>query len=56
VQEILATPNPADEPIVVRVTGVGFFDRNHGQVGAAPNLIELHPVLAIQRISATTPP
>ena len=50
VQEILTTPNPADEPIVLRVTGVGFFDRNHGQVGAAPNLIELHPVLAIQRV------
>lgn len=31
----------------VRVMGVGFFDKNHGQVRAAPNLIELHPVLAI---------
>jgi hypothetical protein len=29
-----------------RVTGVGFFDRNHGQTGRALNLIELHPVLA----------
>ena len=50
-RQILATPNPADEPIVLRVTGVGFFDRNHGQVGAAPNFIELHPVLAIQRLA-----
>ena len=49
-RQILVTPNPADEAIVLRVTGVGFFDRNHGQVGAAPNLIELHPVLAIQRV------
>lgn len=31
----------------IRVMGVGFIDRNHGQVGAPPNFIELHPVLAI---------
>jgi|KBSSwiStaDraftv2_1062776.scaffolds.fasta_scaffold18177_7 hypothetical protein len=31
----------------IRVLGVGFFDRNHGQIGAAPNYIELHPVLAV---------
>ena len=48
-ERILAEPNPNDEPIVVRVTGVGFFDRNHGQVGAAPNFIELHPVLKLER-------
>jgi hypothetical protein len=28
------------------ITGVGFFDRMHGQRGVAPNGIELHPVLA----------
>jgi hypothetical protein len=32
----------------VRVTGVGFFDFPHGQRGAAPNGIEIHPVLAIE--------
>lgn len=32
----------------VRVTGVGFIDFNHGQAGAAPNQVELHPVLAIE--------
>ena len=32
----------------IRIAGVGFFDRNHGQYGAAPNFIELHPVLAIE--------
>jgi hypothetical protein len=32
----------------VLVTGVAFFDYNHGQTGAAPNFIELHPVLDIQ--------
>jgi hypothetical protein len=31
-----------------RVTGVAFFDTNHGQTGVAPNAIELHPVLALR--------
>ena len=44
----LARPNPEDRPLRVEVTGVGFFDRNHGQIGAAPNFIELHPVLALR--------
>jgi hypothetical protein len=54
--QILAEPNPNDEPIVVRVTGVGFFDRNHRQIGAAPNIIELHPVLTLQRLPVALPP
>jgi hypothetical protein len=29
-----------------RVTGVAFFDFDHGQNGVAPNAIELHPILA----------
>lgn len=33
--------------IPVQVTGVGMFDFPHGQTGAAPNQIELHPVLNI---------
>lgn len=33
--------------IPVTVVGVGFFDRIHGQLGVAPNGIELHPVLSI---------
>jgi hypothetical protein len=33
--------------VSVTVTGVGFFDRIHGQRGVAPSGIELHPVLAI---------
>ena len=28
-----------------RVTGVAFFDYDHGQDGVAPNAIELHPIL-----------
>jgi hypothetical protein len=39
--------------IPVRVTGVGFFDRPHGQTGRAANGIELHPVLNIEFIAAT---
>ena len=31
----------------VTVTGVGFFDLLHGQIGVAPNGIELHAVLGI---------
>jgi hypothetical protein len=33
--------------ITATVTGVGFFDFQHGQTGVAPNGIELHPVLSI---------
>jgi hypothetical protein len=36
------------KPIRVRVTGVVFFDRLHGQTGVAPNGVELHPVLSIE--------
>jgi hypothetical protein len=32
-----------------RITGVGFFDRVHGQAGvASTNGIELHPVLGVE--------
>jgi hypothetical protein len=34
------------------VTGVAFFDFDHGQTGVAPNAIELHPVLKFQCLSA----
>src|SRR2546423_1746488 len=30
------------------ITGVGFFDRVHGQLGHAPSGIELHPILHIK--------
>lgn len=35
-------------PPMVLVTGYGFRDREHGQVGAAENNVELHPVTRIQ--------
>src|SRR5205807_6428653 len=46
---IMETSNQASSvSVVVVVTGVGFFDFLHGQTGAAPNGIELHPVLKIE--------
>jgi hypothetical protein len=33
------------------ITGVGFFDKLHGQGGLAPNGIELHPVLGFESTS-----
>jgi hypothetical protein len=30
------------------ITGVAFFDFQHGQTGVAPNAIELHPILAFR--------
>jgi hypothetical protein len=42
--------------IPVTVTGVGFFDRLHGQDGVAPNGIELHPVLSFVVAGAPAPP
>jgi hypothetical protein len=35
-------------PVKVRLTGIGFFDFNHGQTGHAPNGREIHPVLKIE--------
>ena len=33
--------------VPVTLTGIGFFDKAHGQRGMAPNAIELHPVLSL---------
>jgi hypothetical protein len=33
------------------VTGVAFFDFDHGQTGVAPNAVELHPVLVLRCLS-----
>jgi hypothetical protein len=36
-------------PTRARITGVGFFDKVHGQMGVSQlNGIELHPVLKIE--------
>jgi hypothetical protein len=34
------------------ITGVAFFDYDHGQTGEAPNSIELHPILAFRCLSS----
>ena len=40
-----------DEPILVEVIGVGFFDRDHNQIGRAlPSGIELHPVISFKAL------
>lgn len=36
--------------LTVRVTGVGFFDMNHFQIGKSRSCIELHPILAMERV------
>jgi hypothetical protein len=41
------TATPVVPPRIVEVTGVGFFDFDHGQDGLALNCIEIHPVLKI---------
>ena len=38
--------------MLVRVTGVGFFDPAHFQVGRSRSCIELHPILSIERAFA----
>src|SRR5256712_1685812 len=36
----------------LHLTGVIFFDKVHGQIGGAPNGIELHPVLKVEALRA----
>jgi hypothetical protein len=36
--------------LLIDVTGVAFWDNDHGQVGHAPNGIELHPVTRVERV------
>jgi hypothetical protein len=38
-----------------RVTGVAFFDYEHGQTGVAPNAIELHRILGFRCLSGPAP-
>ncbi len=51
------TPTSSFQPanVPVTITGVGFFDFQHGQTGVAPNGIELHAVLDIQFGAGGTP-
>jgi hypothetical protein len=38
------------EPGLYRIFGVLFFDKIHGQLGVAPNGVEIHPILSIKKI------
>ena len=51
--QFTATSSFQSANVPVQVTGVGFFDFAHGQHGAAPNVIELHPILDIVFTSQT---
>lgn len=37
-------------PLSVTLTGVGLVDFNHGQTGADPHQVELHPLLSFKRL------
>lgn len=37
-----------DTPVYT-ITGIAFYDKVHGQLGAAPNAIEIHPILSISK-------
>ncbi|HEY6351498.1 MAG TPA: alkaline phosphatase family protein, partial [Candidatus Angelobacter sp.] len=52
--QFTATTSFQTANIPVQITGVGMFDFPHGQTGAAPNQIELHPVLDIIFNPSTT--
>jgi hypothetical protein len=41
----IATPRLTRLRGAATITGVGFFDYEHGQYGVAPNAVEVHPVL-----------
>lgn len=36
---------------VYKIYGVAFYDKKHGQLGLAPNGIEIHPILSIKKVS-----
>ena len=44
---LLATEQ-ADTSVYI-ITGVAFYDKVHGQLGAAPNAVEIHPILSISK-------
>ncbi len=50
--DALAGPGGLDQlnGALVRVTGVGFFDVSHFQIGRSRSCLELHPILAIERV------
>ena len=49
--EMAAARHRARSCARARITGVAFFDFDHGQTGVAPNAIELHPILGFRCLS-----
>ena len=37
------------DTVVYLITGPAFYDKVHGQLGAAPDAIEIHPILSIMK-------
>jgi len=54
--QLIATIRFQETDVPVQVIGVGFFDFFHNQRGAAPNVIELHPILDIVFVQAADAP
>lgn len=50
-----SAPSDTLRGLTVRVTGVGFFDMDHFQVGRSRSCIELHPILAMERVDNPMP-
>ncbi len=49
--ELAARFTELDDPALVEVIGVGFFNRMHGQEGrAVPSGIEMHPVISFKAL------
>ena len=55
-QQMAAARKAARPCARAHIVGVAFWDYYHGQIGVAPNAIELHPLLGFQCLSAPLPP
>jgi hypothetical protein len=51
-----ATGSFQNTSVPVRIIGAGMFDFPHGQTGAAPNQIEIHPILDIAFLTVANAP
>jgi hypothetical protein len=55
-QQMAAARKAARPCARAHIVGVAFWDYYHGQIGVAPNAIELHPLLGFQCVSTSPPP
>jgi hypothetical protein len=52
---VAEAPDHRVQGLTVRVTGVGFFDMTHFQIGRSRSCIELHPILSIESCQGRPP-